>query len=261
MLLKDRAAIVTGAGRGIGKAIALAFAREGANVVVADINPDEAEQTAREVRELGRGSLAVKVDVRSKEDVDDLVAKTIERFGAVDILMSNAGVSSMECVIDMPEERWDFNMDVNLKGTFLVTQAVAKQMIRQCSGRIICTASAAGKSGTPTQAHYNASKHGVIAYVKSLALELAPLGINVNSVCPGTVRTSMQEREAAWSAELRGGDAKPEDIKEEYVSFTPLGRLEEPEDVAKVAVFLASDYAAFMTGQAVNVTGGLVNTE
>ena len=133
-------------------------------------------------------------------------------------------------------------------------------MIKQHSGKIICTASVAGKSGTPAQAHYNASKHGVIAYVKSLALELASFGINVNSLCPGTVKTSMQEREANWSAELRGAGAKPEDIKEEYVSFTPLGRLEQPEDVAKVAVFLASDYAAFMTGQALNVTGGLINT-
>lgn len=260
MKLKDKIAIVTGAGRGIGKGIAVALANEEANVVVCDINFEEAERVAEEIEKIGRKAFAIKADVKSKEDVDSLVKKSLEKFETIDILVSNAGVSSMEYVIEMPEERWDFNMDVNLNGMFLVTQAVAKQMINQGNGKIICTASMAGKGGTAMQAHYNASKHGVVAYVKSLAAELAPHNINVNAVCPGTIRTSMHERETKWMAEKRGGGATPENIIEEVTNFTPLGRLGEPKDVAKVVVFLASDDSAFMTGQAINVTGGQINT-
>jgi len=260
MRLENKTAIVTGAGRGIGKAIALALAKEGANVIVSDINLNEAKQVEKEIKKLGRKSLSVKTDVTSKKEVDDLINKTIEKFGSIDIMVSNAGVSSMEYVVDMPEEKWDFNMDVNLKGTFLVTQAAAKQMIKQQKGKIVCTASMAGKGGVATQAHYNASKHGVVAYVKSLAQELAPYGINVNSVCPGSIKTSMQDREVQWSAQIRGGGATPESIREEMVNFTPFGRIGLPGDVAKVVVFLVSDDAAFMTGQAINVTGGQINT-
>jgi meso-butanediol dehydrogenase/(S,S)-butanediol dehydrogenase/diacetyl reductase len=260
MRLENKTAVVTGAGQGIGKGIALALAREGANVVISDINLTEATKVVREIEELGRKSLAVKTDVTSKKEVDDLIKKTIEKFGSLDIMVSNAGVSSMEYVIDMPEAKWDFNMDVNLKGTFLVTQAVAQQMIKQQNGKIICTASMAGKGGVATQAHYNASKHGVIAYVKSLAQELAPYGITVNSICPGSIKTSMQDREVQWGAEIRGAGATPEDLREEMANFTPLGRIGLPEDIAKVVVFFASDESAFMTGQAINVTGGQVNT-
>ena len=260
MRLEQKIALVTGAGRGIGRAIALALAREGANVVVSDINLKEAKPVAKEIEDLGHASLAVKTDVTSKNDVDDMINKTIEKFGALDIMVSNAGVSSMENVVDMPEEKWDFNMDINLKGTFLVTQAAAKHMITQQKGKIICTASMAGKGGVATQAHYNASKHGVVAYVKSLAQELGPSGITVNSICPGSIKTSMQDREVQWSAEIRGAGATPESIREEMANFTPLGRIGQPEDVAKVVVFLASDDAAFMTGQAINVTGGQINT-
>jgi len=260
MRLEKKTAIVTGSGRGMGRAIALALTKEGANVIVSDINLKEAKQVAKEIEDLGGASLAVKTDVTSKNDVDDLISKTIEKFGALDILVSNAGVSSMENVIDMPEEKWDFNMDVNLKGTFLVTQAAAKHMITQQKGKIICTASMAGKGGVATQTHYNASKHGVVAYVKSLAQELAPSGITVNSICPGSIKTSMQDREVQWAAEIRGAGATPDSIREEMANFTPLGRIGLPEDVAKVAVFLASDDAAFMTGQAINVTGGQINT-
>jgi len=260
MRLENKIAIVTGAGRGIGRAIALALAKDGASVVVSDINLQEANEVAKEIEALGRKSQAVKTDVTNKKDVDELFKKTLEKFSTLDIMVSNAGVSSMEYVIDMSEEKWDFNLDVNLKGTFLVTQAAAKQMISQQKGKIICTASMAGKGGVATQAHYNASKHGVIAYVKSLAQELAPFGINVNSICPGSIKTSMQDREVQWSAQIRGAGATAEDIREEMANFTPLGRIGLPEDVAKVVVFLASDDAAFMTGQAINVTGGQINT-
>ena len=260
MRLKNKTVIVTGAGRGMGKAFALALAKEGANVVVSDINLTEVKQVSEEIKKLGRETIAVKTDVTSKKEVDDLVQKTLKKFGSIDILVSNAGVSSMEYVVDMPEDKWDFNMDINLKGTFLVTQAVAKEMIKKQNGKIICIASMAGKGGAATQAHYHASKHGVIAYVKSLAMELASSGITVNSVCPGAIKTSMQDREVKWSAEIRGAGAQPDDIREELVNFTPLGRIGQPEDVAKVVVFLASDDSSFMTGQAINVTGGQVNT-
>ena len=260
MRLEKKTAIVTGAGRGIGRAIALALAKEGVNVIASDINLKEAKQVAKEIEDLGNASLAVETDVTSKNDVDDLISKTIEKFGTLDIIVSNAGISSMENVIDMTEEKWDYNMDVNLKGTFLITQAAAKHMITQQKGKIICTASMAGKGGVATQAHYNASKHGVVAYVKSLAQELAPFGITVNSICPGSIKTSMQDREVQWTSEIRGAGATPESIREEMANFTPLGRIGLPEDVAKVVVFLASDDAAFMTGQAINVTGGQINT-
>ena len=260
MRLERKTVIVTGAGRGIGRAIALSLAKEGANIVISDINLKEAKQVAKEIEDLGQTSLAVKTDVTSKNDINELMNKTIEKFSSLDILISNAGVSSMENVIDMPEEKWDFNMDVNLKGTFLVTQAAAKHMISQQKGKIICTASMAGKGGVATQAHYNASKHGVVAYVKSLAQELAPYGITVNSICPGSIKTSMQDREVQWSANIRGAGTTPENIREEMANFTPLGRIGLPEDVAKVVVFLATDDSAFMTGQAINVTGGQINT-
>nr|MDO8082556.1 glucose 1-dehydrogenase [Candidatus Freyarchaeota archaeon] len=259
--LKDKIAIVTGAGRGIGRAIALRFAKEGVHVVVADLNLEEAKQTAQEIISVGRKSLAVKVDVTKKSEVEQMVKQTVEKFGRIDILMSNAGVSSMEYVLDMPEAKWDFNMDVNLKGMFLCTQAVAKRMIEQGGGgKIICTASMAGKIGNPMYAHYNASKAGAIAYTKSIALELAPYKINVNSICPGLVATSMQEREVKWTCELRADGSTPESIRQEYIFFTPLGRIAQPEDVAKVAVFLASEDSDFMTGQAINVTGGIITT-
>jgi meso-butanediol dehydrogenase/(S,S)-butanediol dehydrogenase/diacetyl reductase len=260
MRLENKVAVVTGAGQGIGKAIALALAKEGACVVVSDINFQEANQVTKEIESIGKKSIAVKTDVTNKKEVDELIKKTLDKFGTLDIMVSNAGVSSMEFVIDMPEEKWDFNMDINLKGTFFVTQAAAKQMISQQKGKIICTASMAGKGGVATQAHYNASKHGVVAYVKSLAQELAPIGITVNSICPGSIKTSMQDREVKWSAQIRGAGATAEDIRDEMANFTPLGRIGLPEDVAKVVVFLASDDAAFMTGQAINVTGGQINT-
>ena len=229
MRLENKIAVITGAGQGIGKGIALALAREGANVVISDINLKEATKVVREIEELGRKSFAVKTDVTSKKEVDDLIKKTIEKFGSLDIMVSNAGVSSMEYVIDMPEEKWDFNMDVNLKGTFLVTQAAAQQMINQQNGKIICTASMAGKGGVATQAHYNASKHGVIAYVKSLAQELAPYGITVNSICPGSIKTSMQDREVQWGAEIRGAGATPRISVKKWQILHHLGELVYPK--------------------------------
>ncbi len=255
MELADKNVLVTGGGRGIGKAIALAMAREGANVAVASLHQDLADRVAEEVRRLGRRALSVQVDVTQKESVRRMVEQAARELGSIHICCNNAGVSTMNRVVDLSEEEWDFNMDVNAKGVFFCCQEEAKLLIKQGFGRIINNASMAAKRGVPLLAHYCASKYAVVGFSKSLALELAPHGITVNCVCPGLVKTDMQAREIQWEAKLRG--LTPEQVREEYVRMTPLGRLEEPEDVAKVFVFLASSYADFMTGQAINVTGGI----
>lgn len=257
MRLRNKVAIVTGAGTGIGHAIALALAKEGANVVIGDVKEDSARTTATEIEAMRRKTLAVKCDVRSSSEVENMVQKTLEKFGKINILVNNAGVSTMALVVDMTEEEWDFNLDVNAKGAFLCSRAVARQMIKQGEGgKIINLGSIAGKSGEQYYAHYNASKAAVIAFTASLARELAPYKINVNAVCPGSVQTSMQLRELKWGANLRG--MPEEEIKEWMVAITPLGRLEQPEDVAKLVVFLASEEADFITGQAINVDGGIM---
>lgn len=257
MRLLNKVAIVTGAGTGIGHAIALTLANEGANVVIGDVKEDLAKRTASEIEAMGRKSLGVKCDVRYSREVENMVQKTVDKFGRIDILVNNAGVSTMAPVVDMTEEEWDYNLDVNAKGVFLCSRAVARQMIKQGEGgKIVSLGSIAGKSGSQYYAHYNASKAAVIAFTGSLARELAPHKINVNAVCPGTVETSMQAREIKWTAKLRG--MKEEEVKEGYIAFTPLGRLEQPEDVAKLVVYLASEEADFITGQAINVDGGIM---
>jgi NAD(P)-dependent dehydrogenase (short-subunit alcohol dehydrogenase family) len=163
----------------------------------------------------------------------------------------------MRRVVDLTEKDWDFNMDVNAKGVFLTNQAAVRRFLASgTKGRIVNTASLAGKTGVPLLAHYAASKFAVIGFTQSLAKEVAANGIRVNAVCPGFVRTSMQEREIVWEAELRG--MTPAAVREEYVALTPLGRMEEPEDVAKAVVFLASDLSGFVTGESINVTGGVL---
>ena len=254
--LYGKVALVTGAGAGIGRAIALALAREGASVVASDVNEETARETAGIIEGAGGSSLSFGVDVRSSAEIDGAIQEALERFGRIDILVNNAGVSTMSRVVDMTEEEWDYNMDVNAKGVFLCSRAVAKEMIKQGGGgKIVNVASMAGKRGAPLLAHYCASKFAVIGFTQSLALELAPYSINVNAVCPGYVETGMQRRELRWQAELEG--ASPEGIRAGYIASTPLGRLEQPEDVAKVVVFLCTSEADFMTGQAINVTGGI----
>jgi meso-butanediol dehydrogenase/(S,S)-butanediol dehydrogenase/diacetyl reductase len=255
MELVGKNILVVGAGRGIGKATALALAREGANVAAASLHRELADQTAEEVRKLGRKSISIQVDVAKKDSVRRMIEEAAQEFATIHIFCNNAGVSTMNKVVDLSEEEWDFNMDVNAKGMFFCCQEEAKLLIRQGFGKIINTASVAGKRGAPFLAHYCASKYAVIGFSKALALELAPLGITVNCVCPGLVKTDMQAREIGWEAKLRG--LTPEQVREEYVKMTPLGRLEEPEDVAKLFVFLASPYSDFMTGQAINISGGI----
>lgn len=252
---------ITGAGQGIGRAIALLLAEAGARVAVTDVDLVAAQAVVQTIHEQGGEALALALDVRDQAQARDVVRTIVSRWGRLDIWCNNAGVSTMNRFVDLSEEDWDFNMDVNAKGTFLCSQVVARQMMQQepdeegIRGRIINTASMAGKRGNaPFLAHYVASKFAVVGLTQAMAGELAPYGILVNAVCPGYVRTGMQERELRWEAELRG--VTVEEVKQLYIADTPLGRLETPEDVARVVLFLASPLANFITGEAVAVNGG-----
>jgi NAD(P)-dependent dehydrogenase (short-subunit alcohol dehydrogenase family) len=257
---QGKLAFVTGAGAGIGRAISLRLASEGAKVISTDLNEEWAERTAAEIQDSGNSSVSMKLDVTSKDEVEAVVDACWSQHGPVHLLINNAGVSTMNHLWDLTEKDWDFNMDVNAKGIFLVTISMLRKMLKHDYGsekpRIVNTASMAGKMPAIYLAHYTASKFAVVGFSKSAALELAPFGINVNCVCPGFVKTGMQERELVWEAKL--SNKTPEEIKASYLSQVPLGRLCEPEDVAKVVSFLCSHEADYMTGQAVNVTGGQV---
>lgn len=251
--LANRRAIVTGGAKGIGAAICRALAAEGVRVAVADL--DEAA-AARLAGEIGGGARGYAIDVRRRKSVEDCFAAVVRDFGGYDILCANAGVSNMKLVRDLTDEDWDFNFDVNAKGVFLANQAAIRHFEGEGrKGVIVNTASLAAKSGAPWLAHYSASKFAVMGFTQALAREAAPSGIRVNCVCPGYVRTAMQEREVVWEAKLRNMSA--EAVVADYVGQTPLGLLEEPEDVARVVLFLASDLAGFVTGEALNVTGGV----
>jgi NAD(P)-dependent dehydrogenase (short-subunit alcohol dehydrogenase family) len=255
MRFQDKVITITGAGMGIGRAIALAFAREGGKIVIGDYNLEAGKETANMVKQIGREAEVLKMDVRVKKDCENLVNLAVKKFGRLDIAVNNAGVSTMNWVKDLTEEEWDYNMDVNAKGVFLCCQAQIKQFIKQGGGKIVNIASLAAKRPVILLAHYVASKYAVLGFSRSLALEVAKYKINVNCVCPGLVKTSMQEREVKWEARLRG--ISEEEVRRQYIESVPLGRLEEPEDVAKVVLFLASEDADYMTGQGINVTGGM----
>jgi NAD(P)-dependent dehydrogenase (short-subunit alcohol dehydrogenase family) len=251
--LAGRRAIVTGGSRGIGAAIVRAFARSGVRVAIADLDLAAAEALAGAI---GESALAVQVDVRDRKSVEGAFASAIARLGGLDILAANAGVSTMQRAVDITDEEWDLNFDVNTRGIFLTNQIACRYFLAERQkGAIVNTASLAGKVGAPLLAHYSASKFAVLGWTQALAREMAGAGIRVNAVCPGFVRTSMQEREIIWEGELRG--MTPDAVRAEYVSLTPMGRIEEPEDVADLVLFLASDAARFMTGQGINVTGGV----
>lgn len=253
-LLSGRQALVTGAGKGIGQAIARALVREGAKVAVTDFNLASAQAVAEE---LGDRAHAFRLDVTESQEIHGVFEAAAHWLGGLDLVVGNAGISTMNRVVDLTEEDWDSNMAVNAKGIFLTNrEAVRCFLASNTKGVIVNTASLAGKAGVPLLAHYAASKFAVVGFTQSLAKEVAEHGIRVNAVCPGFVRTSMQEREIAWEAELRG--MTPEAVREEYVSLTPLGRIEEPEDIAEVVVFLASDLSRFLTGESINATGGVL---
>ncbi len=250
--LAGQAAVVTGGGAGIGRAIARSLMAQGVRVAIGDINEVTAKRTAAE---LGGETFGFHLDVRSRESVTEGFAKVNDAFGSFQILAANAGVSTMQHALKLTDEEWDFNFDVNARGIFLTNQIAARQFVAQGQGVIVNTASLAAKVGAPLLAHYSASKFAVLGWTQALARELAPKGIRVNAVCPGFVKTGMQSREVEWEAELRS--VTPERVIEDYIAQTPLGRLETPEDVADVVTFLCSDAARFMTGQGVNVTGGV----
>jgi NAD(P)-dependent dehydrogenase (short-subunit alcohol dehydrogenase family) len=257
MELSGQTAIVTGGGRNIGRAIALELARMGADLVVAELDEASGAQTAKEVRALGRRAIAVRTDVTRRGDLEAMVNGAATELGRIDILVNNAGIHKSMLTLDVTEADWDRLMAVNAKAVFFASQAVLPHMIRARRGTIISLASMAGKIGLRTSLVYGATKAMVISMTKSLALAHAADGIRVNCVCPGIVETDMialVDREAGVG--LMG--LSPGQYTRDRVAQIPLGRIEQPEDVAGVVGFLASSKSGYMTGQAINVTGGLV---
>ncbi len=245
MMLNDSVAIVTGSGRGIGRAIALELAVAGAKVIVNYAGRvDKAEETVKLIREAGGECLAVQADVSQAADVDRLIKTTLDHFGKIDILVNNAGITRDSLLLRMKETDWDAVLATNLKGVFLCTKAVSKGMIKQRSGVIINISSVVGISGNAGQANYAAAKAGIIGFSKSIAKEFASRGIRVNAVAPGYISTDMTESLA-------------DGVQTEVLRAIPLGRLGEPEDVAKVVRFLVSPEASYITGQTLCVDGGM----
>jgi len=245
MRLKDKVALVTGSAQGIGKEIALVFAREGADVVISDINLEKAAQTSREIEAMGRKSLALELNVTNFSNVELGVNKILDKFGKVDILVNNAGITKDGLLLRMSEADWDAVINVNLKGTFNCIKAVSKVMLKQKSGKIVSIASIIGVIGNAGQANYAASKAGIIALTKTTAKEIASRGINVNAVAPGFIQTDM-------TAKLS------EEVKKKMLEAIPLGKLGNPVDVANACLFLASEEANYITGQTIIVDGGMV---
>lgn len=255
LMYQDKIAFVTGAGSGIGRAISIKLATMGVSVVAAGRTLASVEETVSLLPIVwnGQNHSACAVDVSCKASVIAAMNQLRANFGKLDILINNAGVSSMNHISDLTEEEWDLNFDVNAKGVFLVSQA-ALPLMREHGGRIVNTCSMAAVKPDPTLAHYTASKFAVLGFTKACALEFAQYNITVNCVCPGYVRTDMQAREIVWEGKMRG--ITPEEVLQNYIDSTPLGRLCEPEDVADVVAFLVSPGATFLTGEAVNVAGG-----
>lgn len=246
--LKNKVAIITGARRGMGRTHALKLAQEGVKVVVSDISEEDCQKVVDEIEKAGGEGLALKCDVSKKKEVDELVKKTVDKFGKVDILVNNAGIAQFKPFLELTEEEWDKTLDINLKGYFLCAQAASKEMVKQKSGVIINIASVAmGQVGVgfPDVVHYCASKGGIVAMTEALVLELAPLGIRVNVVSPGMIETPMI-------------DPIKQDPKmmEGLMSRIPLRRFGKPEEVSNLVLFLASDASSYMTGSAVVIDGG-----
>ncbi len=249
--MENRVAIITGAARGIGEAIAKVFAQSGSLVVVSDLEIDECRQVVKAIEDAGGKGLAIRCDVRSRQEIENMVRQAVDTFGKLDILVNNAGILGRRPLLKLSEEDWDLTLGVNLKGQFLCAQAAAREMVPNKWGRIINIGSISmGGCGMayPHIAHYTASKAGVIGLTSALALELTPHGVNVTAICPGVIDTAM-------AAEAKA----PEQI-DRVLARVPAGRFGQPEEVARVAAFLASEEASYISGNAIIVDGGWLVT-
>ena len=253
MRLKNKIAVVTGAGSGIGKAIAQAFAAEGAKVAVADIDIAAAQATAAQI---GESAIALNADVSDRSSAEKMVDETERQLGGLDILVNNAGVSYITPFLDCSQEMWDKTINVNLKGAFNCAQAAIRRMLPRKQGVVLNMSSQSGKTGNSHYAAYCASKFGIIGLTQSLAVEFAPDGIRVNALCPGVVFTPLWDNMIADYAKKR--NMKNQDVAAYLEGKIPMGRLCSEKDVAEMAVFLAGDGAAYVTGQAINISGGAV---
>lgn len=246
MRLEGKVALVTGASRGIGREIAFELAREGASVAVNYAGSEaKALELVDEIKALGRDAFAIQADVSNSDSVNDMVKETVERLGKLDILVNNAGITKDNLLMRMKESEWDDVININLKGVFLCTKAVTRQMMKQRSGRIINISSIVGVSGNPGQANYVAAKSGVIGLTKTTAKELSSRGITVNAIAPGFITTDMT-------------DKLNEEVKAEMLKQIPLARFGEPKDIARTVIFLASEDSNYMTGQTLHIDGGMV---
>ena len=245
MKLKDQVAIITGSAQGIGKTIAETFAREGAKIVITDINIEKAQATADEIKnKYNVETIAIASNVTKLSDCENLIAKTLDKFQKIDILVNNAGVTKDNLVLRMTEQEWDAVISVNLKGVFNSIKAVTRTMFKQRKGRIINIASVVGIMGNAGQANYSASKGGVIALTKTCAKEFSSRNILVNAIAPGFIKTAMT-------------DALSDEVKAKYAEVIPLKRLGEAQDIANSALFLASEDSSYITGNVINVNGGM----
>jgi len=245
MRFKERVVLVTGSAQGIGREIAMAFAKEGADVVISDVDLEKAKETSAEIEGLGRKSLAVTMDVSNFAKVEEALNLILDKFTKVDILVNNAGITKDNLLLRMSDAEWDAVINVNLKGAFNCTKAVTRPMLKKRSGKIINIASIIGIIGNPGQINYAASKAGIIALTKTTAKELASRNINVNAIAPGFIQTQMT-------------DKLSEDVKLKMKAAIPLGKLGQPSDVACACLFLASEESAYITGQTLIVDGGMV---
>jgi 3-oxoacyl-[acyl-carrier protein] reductase len=243
--LEGRIALITGSGQGIGKHIAVDFARYGATVITNDISEDRAENTLEEIRQAGGDGTAFTNDVTDAEQVDSMVKQVIDTYGQIDILVNNAGTTRDNLIVRMSEDEYDFILRTNLKSAWLCSKAVVRPMMRKKYGRIVNMSSASGLMGQMGQTNYSTSKAGMIGLTKALAREVASRGITVNAVAPGFIATALTEK-------------MPQDILEELIKYIPMQRTGSVEDVANAVAFLASDQASYITGQVLSVDGGLV---
>ncbi|HRU39096.1 MAG TPA: 3-oxoacyl-[acyl-carrier-protein] reductase [Candidatus Goldiibacteriota bacterium] len=243
-LISGKIAIVTGGAQGIGEAISLTLAREGASVAVIDVNLEKAAETAANIRKLGVESEAYKADVSKPAEVDEVTDKIIDKFKRIDILVNNAGITRDNLLIRMTEQEWDLVIAINLKGTFNFTKSVGKIMMKQRAGSIINISSVIGLMGNAGQTNYAATKAGVIGITKSVAKELGARNVRVNAICPGYIKTAMT-------------DKLSEEIRNKMIEFIPAKAMGTPQDVANAALFLASDLSSYITGETIRVDGGM----